>query len=51
MVGLILCGLEFVLLYVCMLGMRKICIKLGADPADPLGTLDAVLEKIWVAPV
>ncbi|CAM9906593.1 unnamed protein product [Ascophyllum nodosum] len=50
-VGLILCGLEFVLLYVCMLGMRKICIKLGADPADPLGTLDAVLEKIWVAPV
>lgn len=50
-IGVILCSLELALLYVCMIGLKKICVKLGADPSDPFGTLDVVLDKIWVVPV
>lgn len=50
-IGVILCGLELALLYACMIGLKKICVKLGADPSDPFGTLDVVLDKIWVVPV
>ena len=49
--GLILCLLEVLLMFACMLGMRRICVKLGADPGDTIGTMDAVLERIWVAPM
>lgn len=49
--GVILCLLELSLLFSCMLGVRRVCVKLGADPKDPVKTMDAVLEKIWVAPV
>lgn len=48
--GLILMGLEMVLLFACMLGMRRICVKLGADKRDTRRTLDKVLKMIWVAP-
>lgn len=49
--GIVLCLLELSLLFACMLGVRRMCIKLGADPQDPVKTVDAVLEKIWVAPM
>eukprot|EP00752_Nemacystus_decipiens_P005207 g4726.t1 len=49
--GVVLCLLELSLLFACMLGVRRVCVKLGADPKDPVKTLDAVLERIWVAPV
>lgn len=49
--GIVLCLLEILLLYACMLGIRRVFIKLGADPRDPVTTMDTVLEKIWVAPM
>ncbi|CAM9317502.1 unnamed protein product [Scytosiphon promiscuus] len=49
--GVVLCLLEILLLFACMLGVRRVCIKLGADPRDPVLTMDAVLDKIWVAPM
>lgn len=49
--GVVLCLLELSLLFVCTLGVRRVCIKLGADPKDPIKTMDAVLERIWVAPL
>ncbi|CAM9329416.1 unnamed protein product [Ectocarpus sp. 4 AP-2014] len=49
--GIVLCLLELSLLFACMLGVRRMCIKLGADPQDPVKTVDAVLERIWVAPM
>lgn len=49
--GIVLCLLELSLLFACMLGVRRVCIKLGADPKDPVKTVDAVLERIWVAPM
>lgn len=49
--GVVLCLLELLLLFACMLGVRRVCVKLGADPKDPVKTMDAVLERIWVAPV
>ncbi|CAM9609126.1 unnamed protein product [Ectocarpus fasciculatus] len=49
--GIVLCLLELSLLFACMLGVRRVCIKLGADPQDPVKTVDAVLERIWVAPM
>ena len=49
--GVVLFLLEVLLMFACMLGMRRICVKLGADPNDAIGTLDAVLERIWVAPM
>lgn len=49
--GVVLWLLELSLLFACMLGVRRVCVKLGADPRDPVKTMDTVLEKIWVAPV
>lgn len=49
--GVVLCLLELSVLFACVLGVKRVCIKLGADPGDPVKTLDAVLDKIWVAPV
>lgn len=49
--GLLLLALEIALLYVCMLGMKRICVKLGASKCNYLGTLDVVLERVWVAPL
>lgn len=49
--GVVLCLLEILLLFACYLGIRRVCIKLGADPCDPVLTMDTVLDKIWVAPV
>ncbi|CAN0550862.1 unnamed protein product, partial [Ectocarpus sp. 12 AP-2014] len=49
--GIVLCLLELSLLFACMLGVRRVCTKLGADPQDPVKTVDAVLERIWVAPM
>lgn len=49
--GIVLCLLELSLLFACMLGVRRVCIKLGDDPQDPVKTVDAVLERIWVAPM
>ncbi|CAM9348281.1 unnamed protein product, partial [Hapterophycus canaliculatus] len=49
--GVVLFLLEISLLVACMLGLRRVCIKLGADPKDPVLTMDAVLDKIWVAPM
>lgn len=43
--------MELSILFACMLGVKRVCIKLGADPRDPVKAMDAVLERIWVAPV
>lgn len=49
--GVILLILELGLLYACLLGMKRICLKLGADRRAYRSTLDVVLQRVWVAPV
>lgn len=49
--GLVLLCLEVALLYACMMGMRRISVKLGASKGDAHRTLDRVLQRIWVAPM